>query len=48
MDIELVVPLQESCIWYQARGAATETSGMDEVSLNKVLLQLGTFFSEVV
>ncbi|KAG5083247.1 hypothetical protein JHK84_053285 [Glycine max] len=35
MDIELVVPLQESCIWYQARGAATETSGMDEVSLNK-------------
>ncbi|KAK7395821.1 hypothetical protein VNO78_16392 [Psophocarpus tetragonolobus] len=31
MDIELVEPLQESCIWCQARGAATETSGMDEV-----------------
>ncbi|RDX98707.1 hypothetical protein CR513_18332, partial [Mucuna pruriens] len=31
MDIELVEPLQESCIWCQARGAATEISGMDEV-----------------
>ncbi|ESW06038.1 hypothetical protein PHAVU_010G014600 [Phaseolus vulgaris] len=38
MDIELVEPLQESCIWCQARGAATEISGMDEVpgSLYKV------------
>ncbi|XP_020222583.1 uncharacterized protein LOC109805050 [Cajanus cajan] len=31
-DIELVEPLQESCIWCQARGAATEISGMDEDS----------------
>ncbi|XP_061367843.1 uncharacterized protein LOC133310856 isoform X2 [Gastrolobium bilobum] len=37
MDIELVEPLQESCIWRQARGAATEISGMDDVpgSLDK-------------
>ncbi|XP_057414825.1 uncharacterized protein LOC130709473 isoform X2 [Lotus japonicus] len=31
LDIELVEPLQESCIWRQARGAATEISGMDDV-----------------
>ncbi|CAJ1949407.1 unnamed protein product [Sphenostylis stenocarpa] len=31
MYIEIVEPLQESCIWCQARGAATEISGMDEV-----------------
>ncbi|WJX90249.1 hypothetical protein P8452_72164 [Trifolium repens] len=31
-DIELVEPLQESCIWRQARGAATEISGMDDPS----------------
>ncbi|KAG2380897.1 uncharacterized protein HKW66_Vig0202700 [Vigna angularis] len=31
VDFELVEPLQESCIWCQARGAATEISGMDEV-----------------
>lgn len=45
MDIELVEPLQESCIWRQARGAATEISGMDDVpgSLDKVLLHMGTF-----
>ncbi|KAK2411614.1 haloacid dehalogenase hydrolase family protein [Trifolium repens] len=31
-DIELVEPLQDSCIWRQARGAATEISGMDDPS----------------
>lgn len=48
MDIELVEPLQESCIWCQARGAATEISGMDEVpgSLYKVLLQIETFLAK--
>ncbi|XP_012575671.1 uncharacterized protein [Cicer arietinum] len=36
-DIELVEPLQESCIWRQARGAATEISGVnDPGSLDKV------------
>ncbi|KAK7350247.1 hypothetical protein VNO77_08599 [Canavalia gladiata] len=30
MDIQLVEPLQESCIWCQARGAATEISGTDD------------------
>ncbi|GAU40382.1 hypothetical protein TSUD_265260 [Trifolium subterraneum] len=36
-DIELVQPLQESCIWRQARGAATEISGMDDpTSIDKV------------
>ncbi|CAJ2655692.1 uncharacterized protein LOC123920050 isoform X2 [Trifolium pratense] len=36
-DIELVEPLQESCIWRQARGAATEISGMDDPnSIDKV------------
>jgi hypothetical protein len=45
-DIELVEPLQESCIWCQARGAATEISGMDDPSsIDKVLLQMETFFS---
>ncbi|KAL2325068.1 hypothetical protein Fmac_024126 [Flemingia macrophylla] len=29
-DIELVEPLQESCIWCQARGAAAEISGIEE------------------
>ena len=38
-DIELVEPLQDSCIWRQARGAATEISGMDDPSsIDKVLL----------
>ncbi|KAK7316612.1 hypothetical protein RJT34_00204 [Clitoria ternatea] len=38
MDIELVEPLQESPVWCQARGAATEISGMEEApgSINKV------------
>ncbi|KAK7290157.1 hypothetical protein RIF29_04381 [Crotalaria pallida] len=38
MDIELVEPLQGSCIWCQARGAATEISGMDDIpgSLDKI------------
>ncbi|KAI4354408.1 hypothetical protein L6164_003270 [Bauhinia variegata] len=37
-DTELVEPLEESCIWRQARGAATEISGMEDVpgSLEKV------------
>ncbi|OIW01028.1 hypothetical protein TanjilG_14211 [Lupinus angustifolius] len=37
-DIELVEPLQDSCIWRQARGAATEVSAVDDVlgSLKKV------------
>lgn len=38
MDIELVEPLQESCIWRQARGAASEISGIDPESLEKVYL----------
>lgn len=44
-DIELVEPLQESCIWRQARGAATEISGMDDVpgSLEKVSFANGNF-----
>ncbi|QHO34909.1 hypothetical protein HN51_028423 [Arachis hypogaea] len=29
-DVELVEPLQESCIWRQARGSATEISGIDD------------------
>lgn len=29
MDIELVEPLEESCIWCQARGAAAEISGIE-------------------
>ncbi|KAJ1427989.1 Six-bladed beta-propeller, TolB-like [Sesbania bispinosa] len=38
MDIQLVEPLQESYIWRQARGAATEISGTEDVpgSLDKV------------
>jgi hypothetical protein len=45
-DIELVEPLQESSIWRQARGAATEISEMDDPSsIDKVLLQMETFFS---
>lgn len=44
MDIELVEPLEESCIWCQARGAATEISGMEY----KVIFSNGTFCSEVV
>jgi hypothetical protein len=45
-DIELVEPLQESSIWRQARGAATEISEMDDpTSIDKVLLQMKTFFS---
>ncbi|XP_027360430.1 LOW QUALITY PROTEIN: uncharacterized protein LOC113868757 [Abrus precatorius] len=38
MDIELVEPLQESCIWCQARGATTEISGVEDTpgSLDKV------------
>jgi len=45
VDIELIEPVQESCIWCQTRGAATEISGVDEVpgSLYKVLLQIETF-----
>ncbi|KAE9611094.1 hypothetical protein Lal_00016217 [Lupinus albus] len=37
-DIELVEPLQESCVWRQARGAATEVSEVDDIlgSLKKV------------
>ncbi|QCE04471.1 Six-bladed beta-propeller [Vigna unguiculata] len=31
VDIELIEPVQESCIWCQTRGAATEISGVDEV-----------------
>lgn len=29
MDVELVEPLQEGCIWRQARGAATEVLGRE-------------------
>ncbi|QHN83368.1 uncharacterized protein DS421_20g704170 [Arachis hypogaea] len=29
-DVELVEPLQKSCIWRQARGSATEISGIDD------------------
>ncbi|MED6197347.1 hypothetical protein PIB30_055714 [Stylosanthes scabra] len=29
-DVELVEPLQESCIWRQTRGSATEISGFDD------------------
>lgn len=48
-DIELVEPLQESCIWRQARGAATEISGVnDPGSLDKVFLQMETFLSRLV
>lgn len=37
-DTELVEPLQEGCVWRQARGAAMEVSGVDrkEASLEKV------------
>ncbi|KAH7864290.1 hypothetical protein Vadar_027896 [Vaccinium darrowii] len=37
-DTELVEPLQEGCVWRQARGAAMEVSGLDrkEASLEKV------------
>ncbi|KAL5099439.1 hypothetical protein RYX36_003766 [Vicia faba] len=36
-EFELVEPLQESCIWRQARGSATEISGMDDPqSIEKV------------
>lgn len=40
MDIGLVEPLQESCIWRQARGAAAEIFEKDDVAgfLDKVLL----------
>lgn len=31
-DAELVEPLQEGCIWRQARGAATEVSGVEVVA----------------
>lgn len=39
VDTELVEPLQEGCIWYQARGAATEVSAVEDVagSSEKVL-----------
>lgn len=47
-EFELVEPLQESCIWRQARGSATEISGMDDPqSIEKVLLRMETFFSLV-
>lgn len=38
MDTELVEQLQEGCIWRQARGAATEVLGAEDVgeSLEKV------------
>ncbi|KAM4117249.1 hypothetical protein ACJW30_02G109400 [Castanea mollissima] len=32
VDTELVEPLQEGCIWYQARGAATEVSAVEDVA----------------
>ncbi|XAR60981.1 hypothetical protein NMG60_11034547 [Bertholletia excelsa] len=37
-DVELVEPLQEGCVWRQARGAATEASGAEnkEASIEKV------------
>jgi len=37
-DTELVEPLQEGCVWCQARGAPMEVSGVDrkEASLEKV------------
>ena len=50
-DTELVQPLDEAFIWRQARGAATEVSGMEDVpgSIDKVLVEgRGTFFNEVV
>lgn len=31
MDTELVEQLQEGCIWRQARGAATEVLGAEDV-----------------
>lgn len=36
---ELVEPIQEGCIWRQARGAAVEISRQDqkEISIEKVL-----------
>lgn len=40
MDTELVEPLEEGCIWRQARGAAIEVIGAKDVvgSSEKVLL----------
>lgn len=37
-DTELVEPLQEGCVWRQARGAAIEVSGAERkaASLEKV------------
>jgi hypothetical protein len=32
VDTELVEPLQEGCIWCQARGAATEVSGIEVIA----------------
>lgn len=32
VDTELVEPLREGCIWLQARGAATEVSGVEDVA----------------
>ncbi|MCL7049495.1 hypothetical protein MKW94_016766, partial [Papaver nudicaule] len=39
-DTELAAPLQEGCIWRQARGSASEVSGSEEVaaSAKKVLI----------
>lgn len=45
VDTELVEPLQDGCIWHQARGAATEVSAVEDVagSSEKVLsLSLST------
>lgn len=40
-DTELVQPLDETCIWRQARGAAIEVSGMKDApgSIDKVLVE---------
>ena len=32
VDTELVEPLQDGCIWHQARGAATEVSAVEDVA----------------
>jgi hypothetical protein len=50
VDTELVEPLREGCIWLQARGAATEVSGVEDVagSSEKVFsLLCSTLFFEI-
>lgn len=52
VDTELVEPLQDGCIWHQARGAATEVSAVEDAagSSEKVLslsLLCSTLFSEI-